>query len=264
MSVLRAWLGLPLPLWERVPSGERARRVSSRVPEVAPLARPRAARASTSPSRGEGRSERAMMAMAHPKLALRPFLPADAAAAARNLPRQHRGADRRRLHRGAAGAWASAADDEAAFGKKLAGELTLVATLEGSPVGFASLEGKDKIDMLYVHPAAAGQGVGAMLVDALEKLAGGRGAGKLTVDASDTARGFFEKRGYVAQQRNTVTVGDEWLANTTLQQATRRKGAPHEQARHAVPAPLALLHRAQIRVLAAAVALALYVAYRLV
>ena len=50
--------------------------------------------------------------------------------------------------------------------------------------------------MLYVHPAAAGQGVGAMLIDALEKLAGARGAAKLIVDASDSARGFFEKRGY--------------------------------------------------------------------
>ena len=70
--------------------------------------------------------------------------------------------------------------------------------------------------MLYVHPAVAGQGVGAMLIDALEKLAGSRGAAKLSVDASNSARGFFEKRGYLAQQRNTVMIGDEWLANTTL------------------------------------------------
>jgi len=113
-------------------------------------------------------------------------------------------------------AWASAADDADDFRKKLPGQLTLVATLEGSPVGFASLEGKDKIDMLYVHPAATGQGVGAMLVDALEKLAGSRGVARLAVDASDSARGFFERRGYVAQQRNSVSIGDEWLANTTL------------------------------------------------
>ena len=81
--------------------------------------------------------------------------------------------------------------------------------------------------MLYVHPAAAGQGVGAMLVDALEKLAGARGAAQLMVDASDSARGFFEKRGYVAQQRNTVSVGDEWLANTTLhkQLAAKREAS---------------------------------------
>ena len=77
--------------------------------------------------------------------------------------------------------------------------------------------------MLYVHPAAAGQGVGTMLVDALEKLAGSRGAAKLTVDASDTARDFFEHRGYVAQQRNTVSVGDEWLANTTMKKQLAAK-----------------------------------------
>src|SRR6185437_3225106 len=124
-------------------------------------------------------------------------------------------------------AWASVADDAAAFGKKLGGQLTLVATMEGSPVGFASLKGKDKIDMLYVHPAATGGGVGAMLVDALEKLAGARGVAKLVVDASDSARGFFEKRGYIAQQRNTISVGDEWLANTTLhkQLAAKREAS---------------------------------------
>jgi len=92
----------------------------------------------------------------------------------------------------------------------------LIATMQGSPVGFASLAGTDKIDMLYVHPGAAGHGAGAMLADALEKLAGARGAKKLSVDASDSARGFFEKRGYVAQQRNSVSVGGEWIANTTL------------------------------------------------
>ena len=41
--------------------------------------------------------------------------------------------------------------------------------------------------MLFVHPSVAGQGVAAMLFDALEKLAGARGAKNLTVDASDTA-----------------------------------------------------------------------------
>jgi putative acetyltransferase len=114
-------------------------------------------------------------------------------------------------------AWASAADDEDQFGKRLAGQLTLVATLQNSPVGFASLKGADHVDMLYVHPGAAGQGVGSMLSEALEKLAGGRGAKSLTVDASDNATEFFSRRGYVAKQRNTVTVNGEWLANTTMQ-----------------------------------------------
>jgi putative acetyltransferase len=114
-------------------------------------------------------------------------------------------------------AWASAAADETAFAKKLTGQLTLLATLEGSPVGFISLSGSDVLDMLYVHPAAAGHGAGAMLADAVEKLAAARGATKLRVDASDSALEFFKKRGYVAQQRSTVLRGDEWLANTTME-----------------------------------------------
>ena len=122
-------------------------------------------------------------------------------------------------------AWASAADDEEKFGKRLASQLTLVATLQNSPVGFASLKGTHHIDMLYVHPGAAGQGVASMLSDALERLAGGRGAKALTVDASDNAVEFFEKRGYIAKQRNTVTVNGEWLANTTMQK-TLADGAP--------------------------------------
>jgi putative acetyltransferase len=113
-------------------------------------------------------------------------------------------------------AWASAADDEEEFGARLSRELTLVATQAGSAVGFAALADNTRIDMLYVHPAAAGRGAGAMLADALEKLAAARAAKELTVDASDSARGFFEKRGYVARTRNTVTIAGEWLANTTM------------------------------------------------
>lgn len=121
-------------------------------------------------------------------------------------------------------AWAAAADDEAAFGKKLASELTLIATLQNSPVGFASLKGKDHIDMLYVHPSVAGQGVATMLCDALEKLAGSRGAKSLTVDASDNAQDFFRKRGYAPKQRNSVTINGEWLANTTMQKTLADSG----------------------------------------
>ena len=102
-------------------------------------------------------------------------------------------------------AWASAADDEEEFGKRLASELTLIATLQNSPVGFASLKGADHIDMLYVHPGAVGQGVASMLCDALEKLAGGRGAKSLTVDASDNARRVLRQarlRRQAAQHRD--------------------------------------------------------------
>ena len=59
--------------------------------------------------------------------------------------------------------------------------------------------------------------VAALLGDALEKLAAARGAKRLTVDASDTARGFFERRGFQAQRRGTVSLGGEWLGNTAME-----------------------------------------------
>lgn len=163
-----------------------------------------------------------------PKPGLRPFLPADApilAAIFVAAIQELTGDDYSEAQQEA---WAAVAEDEAAFGKKLAGQLTLIATLQNSPVGFASLKGPDHIDLLYVHPGAARQGVATMLVDALEKLAGARGAKSLTVDASDTAELFFQKRGYVGKQRNTVTVNGEWLANTTMQKtlAEAAPGAP--------------------------------------
>jgi putative acetyltransferase len=112
-----------------------------------------------------------MNATAHPRTALRPYLPSDAPYLAdifRASIEELTGDDYSQEQQEA---WAAAADDLTEFAERLKSRLTLIATMEGSPVGFAALEGTDKIDMLYVHPAAAGQGVAAMLVEALEKLA---------------------------------------------------------------------------------------------
>ena len=150
-----------------------------------------------------------------PPASLRPYLPADAAlcaaifrAAIEELSAEDYDEDQRE-------AWASASDDVEAFGARLAGALTLVAMVEGGPVGFASLKG-DVIDMLFVAPAVAGRGVGTMLIDALTKLAGARGVPRLTSEVSDTARPFFERQGFVGERRNMVRKGDVWLANTTM------------------------------------------------
>lgn len=82
--------------------------------------------------------------------------------------------------------------------------------------GFVSLKDNEHIEMLYVHPQAAGMGVGAALCEAAETLARARGAKAMSVDASDSALGFFQQRGYAPQQRNSVSLGDVWLANTSM------------------------------------------------
>ena len=149
--------------------------------------------------------------------ALRPFLPADAPVLAEIFQASVEGLTGEDYGEAQQTAWAAEAHDVAAFGVRLAGNLTLVATIDGSPVGFASLEGTGRIAMLYVHPDAAGQGVGALLYDALEKLAGARKATRLVADVSDTAEEFFRRRGFQPQRRNSMPVGGEWLATTTME-----------------------------------------------
>src|SRR5256885_5495560 len=111
------------------------------------------------------------MAQSLPKPALRPFLPADTpllaaifAAAVQELT----GDDYSEAQQQA---WAAAADDEESFATRLGEQLTLVATLDGSLVGFISLAGTEQLDMLYVHSAVAGQGIGGRLLDPLGKIA---------------------------------------------------------------------------------------------
>jgi len=79
------------------------------------------------------------------------------------------------------------------------------------------LKDNEQVEMLYVHPAVARQGVATTLLQALEKLAGARGANRLRADVSDSAYNFFKRRGFVAQRRNSVPIAGEWLANTTME-----------------------------------------------
>jgi putative acetyltransferase len=123
-------------------------------------------------------------------------------------------------------AWMSTADDERAFAARLASELTIVATIAREPAGFASLKGKDHIDMLYVHPRVARQGVGKALCDALETLAVSRDAKIIHVDASDTAQGFFAHRGYEAVRRNVIAVEGEALGNISMKKILPARTAP--------------------------------------
>lgn len=116
-------------------------------------------------------------------------------------------------------AWISAAEDATAFARRLGAMLTLVVQRDGEYLGFASLKDNKTIDMLYVHPYHAGEGVGTALVEALEKIAGARGTDKIETEASDTAVPFFERLGYEAVQRNSVPRDDQWLANTTMRKS---------------------------------------------
>jgi putative acetyltransferase len=113
-------------------------------------------------------------------------------------------------------AWISRVEDARAFAKHLGGMVTLVVMIDGDYAGFASLKDNTVLEMLYVSPHYAGEGVGAALVETMERLATARGAKELTVASSETAVMFFEARGYIASSRNLIPIDDQWLSNTTL------------------------------------------------
>jgi putative acetyltransferase len=165
-----------------------------------------------------------MMARARPQFALRPYLPQDAPMLAEIFRASIEELTEDDYNPAQQEAWASAADDLDAFAARLGKHLTLIATMQGSPVGFVALDGPTEIGLLYVHPAIAGQGAGTMLYEAIEKLSASRGTPHLSVDASDTARDFFAHRGFTAERRNTVSVGNEWLSNTTMKKRLAGEG----------------------------------------
>ncbi len=156
------------------------------------------------------------MAVAKPQFALRPFLPEDTPMLADIFRASVEELTEDDYTPAQQDAWASSVDDLEEFAARLGKHLTLIATMQGSPVGFISLDAPTEIGLFYVHPAVAGHGAGRLLYDAVEKLSAARGTAHLSVDASDTAREFFVHRGFAPQQRNTVSAGNEWLSNTTM------------------------------------------------
>ncbi len=156
------------------------------------------------------------MGQSLPKPGLRPFLPADLPVLAEIFEESIAGLTGEDYSESQQEAWIATAEDES-FAERLRGSLTLVATVEGAPAGFIALKDNELIEMLYVHPDAAGQGIGTMLYDAVEKLAGARGATRLVAEVSDNAQPFFQKHGFTPQRRNTLSLGDEWLGTTTME-----------------------------------------------
>ena len=79
-------------------------------------------------------------------------------------------------------------------------DVWVVTDREGAICGTASFDG-NRVRQVFVAPAFQGQGLGAVLMDAVERAALDAGLDRLAVRASLTAVPFYEARGFVAQDR---------------------------------------------------------------
>jgi putative acetyltransferase len=128
---------------------------------------------------------------------VRPYRSADAEALSRLYERSVRGLGSRDYSVGQVEAWASLTPTAEVLEARMAdGRARLVAADGEAVAGFVDLETDGHIDLLYVAPEAAGQGVARLLLEAAEDRAVGSGAERLYAEASQTARPAFERLGF--------------------------------------------------------------------
>lgn len=93
-------------------------------------------------------------------------------------------------------AWTSSIENTQRWIDKLSSQYFLVAELDNKMVGYASLENNNYIDLLYIHKDYQRQGIAGRLYLEIEKEAIQRKATVLSSDVSETAKRFFEKKGF--------------------------------------------------------------------
>lgn len=102
--------------------------------------------------------------------------------------------------------WTSSIENKKRWTDKLISQYFLIAELDNKIVGYASLENNNYFDFLYVHKDYQRQGIADRLYSEIEKEAIKRKATILISDVSETAKRFFEKKGFgtIASQINII------------------------------------------------------------
>jgi len=114
-------------------------------------------------------------------------------------------------------AWAPKDRDLFEWKNKFSNNYTVVAEKDGIIVGFGNVKGTEYFDCLYTHKDYQGIGVATLIADCIEKNFRDQGIQNITTDASITAKHFFEKRGYLAQQEQIVECRGQLFTNFKMQ-----------------------------------------------
>lgn len=100
------------------------------------------------------------------------------------------------------------------------GRVRLVAVDDADrPIAFADLEPDGHIHFLYCAPEMAGKGVVSAIYDELERIARERGSGRLYAEASEAARRFFVRKGFVVTSKRRFEVSGVPIHNYAVEKA---------------------------------------------
>ena len=113
-------------------------------------------------------------------------------------------------------AWAPTPPDYRAWRTRLGGKKRYLACADGKIIGLIELEADGHIDRFYTHVDHQRQGIGAALYAHLLAQADRLHIVDLHVEASEIARPFFEKKGFVLGKQNRIERGGEILTNYSM------------------------------------------------
>ena len=138
-------------------------------------------------------------------------------------------------------AWAPLEYDTAQWAERMQAIQPFVAQVQGNAAvaGFADLQASGYIDMFFVAPTFARQGVARALMAHLHAQAAQRGIARLWAHVSLAAEPFFAAQGFVVQERQEVERAGVVLRNARMDKAlvaySNGPAAPQRVPTHAPP-----------------------------
>ncbi len=109
--------------------------------------------------------------------------------------------------------WSSWWADHDKWKEKIEKQYFIKAMIEGKMVGFSSLATDGYLDFLFTHKDYQRHGVAGNLLRKIEKKAKEQGNDLIYSDVSITAKGFFEKHGYIVERRQFKKSRNKELIN---------------------------------------------------
>lgn len=106
-----------------------------------------------------------------------------------------------------AACWASKGEDDKIWEERIDNQYFIVAEDNRIIKGFAALKPDGYINSLFVHKDYQNIGVASRLLTHIEEYAQQINLKELTADVSITAKPFFERKGYIVLQQQTVDIG---------------------------------------------------------
>jgi putative acetyltransferase len=116
-------------------------------------------------------------------------------------------------------AWAPEPGDPAAYVRRAADGRALLVAVEGEdqPLAYADLEADGHIDHFFCRPDRTRSDVAVALHQAIEALARSQGLRLLHVEASEPARRFFERRGFITLERRDFPIRGVMIHNYRME-----------------------------------------------